>query len=261
MRISDLLCTFVELIVAPIRRLTVGISTCVRCPFFQMPLMHAAVGPARARSSSLRCAAGAAVLLLACSGVQVRSDYDTTVNFHDFRNYCWMVQVESSSGRVDGDRATGTQTVQRSLAGPSGSEVAVQTLPRNDIMDRRVRHYVDKALLAKGYRRVSNEATKCDFVMRWFGRLDRRLEVSSGAGSVYGSGPYWGPAGGPYTMGDFVYEVDEGTLVLDVRDARHGRLIWRASARSRLSEEADAAELDRLVRRSVDALMRRFPPS
>jgi hypothetical protein len=173
----------------------------------------------------------AAVSVVACSGVKYRSDFDPQASFSGFNTYSWA------------DRT------------PTGDDD-----PRvyNDIVDGRIKLAADRALEAKGYRKVTDNP---DFYVAWHGAIDGKMNVTT-INSHYGYG--WGWYGyGRMGMGasqTYVNEWDEGTLLIDVIDGGTNNLVWRGTATAELRESRSADEAQRRLDDILANLFDRFPP-
>jgi hypothetical protein len=181
------------------------------------------------RLASFTASALALVALGGCGGgIDVQSDYDPGADFDRFSTYTWAVRT--NAGNDD---------------------------PRvyNAITRQRVKTAVNRALQAKGY---TEEATDGDFLVAWHGAIEGRMSYQT-INSHYGYG--WGWYGGVGVSNTYVNEWDEGTLLVDIVDARTNELVWRGTAtgtidQNRTPEQAQA-DLDDAARK----LLASFPPS
>lgn len=116
----------------------------------------------------------------------------------------------------------------------------------NNIMDERLRAAVEASLAAKGMRQVSSPAA-AEVLVSYHVRLENRAEprVSQAYGTVCGFRGCvhgWGPASVD------IQRYTEGVLVIDIVDARDGRLLWRAASEKRVTQkDATQARLDKVV--------------
>jgi len=166
--------------------------------------------------------------LVGCSGIRIDTDYDPAADFSTLKTWAWV----PASARRGGD-------------------------PRivNDLVDARIRAAVEAGLASRGYRKVSSGS---DFVVTYHAGLERKIQVDR----LYGSGGYypyrdWHYYGGGETV---VREYDEGTLLLDVIDAKQKTLVWRGSARAVVDEAATPEQREAKIRAAVEKMLDRFPP-
>lgn len=175
----------------------------------------------------------ALVLLAGCVGYSVRYDYDPAAPFANLHTFSWYQADASAQERPD--------------------------RVNDSIMDRRVRRLVEAELTARGYQRVS-EGTP-DFLVAYHPVFRDRVVAST-----IPADPWWGygwdrpwlygpPAG--FTELE-VYR--EGSLVLDLVDARNHRLIWQAVAEGALTGFRDPQDAEEQLGRTVKKMLERFPP-
>jgi hypothetical protein len=167
-------------------------------------------------------------LLLACAGTRVTSDYDVNADFSSLETFAWMPQPQKMTGdaRVD-----------------------------NPLIAARVRSAIERTLTSKGYRLTSD--TTPDFFVGYYLSLEQKIDVYT-IDNYYGSGPYrrWG---GP-RFETHVNQYDEGTLVIDIVDAKAGRLVWRGSGSRRISASPTPQKTTQRINEAVEAILERFPP-
>jgi hypothetical protein len=171
----------------------------------------------------------------ACSAsVQYASDYDPTANFSNITTYQWASRT------------------------PSGDDD-----PRvyNTITMRKVRHATDLALQARGMSEVGQNP---DVYIAWHGAINGKMNVQT-VSSNYGYGYGWyGPGYGGMGMGSsttYVNEWDEGTLIIDIIDAKRNELMWRGSAEAELKKNQDATEGQQALNDILVRLLAPFPPA
>ena len=100
-----------------------------------------------------------------------------------------------------------------------------------------------------------------DFYVGFHLSLESRLDVRTINGH-YGYGGYgrhgrWGTVGYPETR---VRQYEQGTLIIDVADATHKKLVWRGWASDRLTRNPSQEDSERRVREVVAKVMEQFPP-
>ncbi len=162
-----------------------------------------------------------------CSGVRVATDYDPAADLQALNRYAW-------------------KDVERAKTGD----------PRVDspFLTARIESSIERALSAKEI--LKAESDEADFLVDYHFAVERRLdaiEVPSGFG-------YRGFWGGFYGSSLRVDQYDAGTLFIDFIDRESGRLVWRGSGESRLHEYGSPEQRDIRVQRTVDAILKRFPP-
>jgi hypothetical protein len=170
----------------------------------------------------------AALLLAACSSVQVSTDYDPGTDFSGLKNYAWLAQNVNASGDLRLD---------------------------STLLNERIRSAVEAQLAERGYKKVA--AGQVDFLVAYHTAVERKIDIDT-MYRGYGYGPHdWGWGAGHETV---VYEYDEGTLLLDVLDPKAHRLLWRGSASAVVSEQSTPKKRTKLINEAVAKLLDRFPP-
>lgn len=124
----------------------------------------------------------------ACAAsIEVRSDYDGSVNFASYRTYDWLPEPDRGPG----------------AAHP----------PSKSFMDRRVKVAVNNELLSKGYRKSRNP----DFLITYHANVKNRVDVTTHGYGYRRS----------FTRRVYVDHYKEGALILDIIDPRTKELVWR----------------------------------
>lgn len=161
-----------------------------------------------------------------CSGMSVSSDYNPmkVEEMQSYKTYDWLVPAASTNRSGD------------------------------QFLDQRIHMVADRILGDMGYQ-ISGESP--DFRIGWHASLDRKLSYST-VNSYYGYG--WGYYGGMGTSRTYATEYHEGTLLLDVVDARANELVWRGIAQAEVYPQADADYRNRQVESAVRKILSQFPP-
>ena len=174
-----------------------------------------------------RTAAG--VLSLAAAGclapITVGSFVQPRTDFTEYRTFAWddVVPVAASDARF----------------------------ARNPIFIDHMSGAVERQLVVRGIE-LNDPSERPDLLVRYYTTITERVETVRSTGSN-GVCPL-------ATCPDAVVEFEQSTLVLDVRDARTGQLVWRGWAEERLDDLlASADALAREVDRSVALMFARFP--
>ena len=180
----------------------------------------------------------ACAMLAGCSTLEVRYDYDPKADFAGLKTYDWLEEPKKPTGdpRIDD----------------------------NTILKSRVHTAVDSALAAQGFRQVETDP---DFLVAYHVSLDRRQSVQT-LNSYYGYGPGWGYGYGAYYRPGYwagppetyVYEYEEGTLILDIVDPETKELIWRGSAQDEVSFKSSPEKDQKQLDQAVTKMLENFPP-
>ncbi len=167
------------------------------------------------------CASSFAALLIGCTPMTVRHDYDPDVDFSAFRTFDWMPKPETD------------ESAKSMLSGP--------------FLEKRIKKSVVERMSGKGYERTSTDP---DLLVAYHINFKKKADVDV---YRYGYG-YWGPR--PIE----VRRYKEGTLILDFVDPKTRQLVWRGWSISAVYSDADPAEEQDNINRAVEEILKRFPP-
>jgi len=177
-----------------------------------------------AACGALWCAA-----LAGCATVSVATDYDHAADFSSYHTF----------------RIGGGHLVHEGVADDA-----------NTLVKERIENALRAALQGKGLHEAAENA---DLQVGYYGGARTRTEVEGMP--AYGPGPGFGPfwMGGwwdPSYNDWWARTYNEGTLIIDLVDARTKRLVWRAYAQA----EIQIPVSDQKVREAVDKAFQNFPP-
>lgn len=166
---------------------------------------------------------GLAALLLfpaGCATVTSGADFSPETRFPEFASYSWGPRDDLPTGDP--------------------------RLDRNPFFDARVRSAVEWELTTRGLKPVD---TAPDLLIHYHISVQQRLDVYA----VDRIAGYGAPA---QRTDSTVYVYDEGTLIVDLVDARTREVIWRGWARTNIEGVIDHP--DRLKQRVDEAVARMF---
>ncbi len=170
----------------------------------------------------------AACTLAGCAGAQVKTDADEDADFSRYRSYALQ------RGRVLSDEAA-----------PNVSD--------NPLLEERIQQAIARELARKGLE--PTDPSRADLIATYTASARTRQELETVAPAVPGFEPYdewyWGPG----YEDVWVDEYREGTLVIDLIDANTRKLVWRAIARAKSQDFADAE----FIRGTVDDAIEKYP--
>jgi hypothetical protein len=178
-------------------------------------------------------AAALMLALAACSTLQVGSDYDRSASFTNFHTFTIMQRNHER-----GDRGT-----------------------RNPLVAQRVQDDIKADLTSRGYM-YTDDPSQADFVVDFTVGSRERTDIQSYPQPYTGWYGYGGPGwwGGPYWGNSVdVRQYTEGTLSIDVFDARTHRPVWHGWAKRPLSD-SDLNSPEQPVREAVNSVLAKFPP-
>ncbi len=166
-----------------------------------------------------------AVSAAGCASTKVGYDYDRGTDFGRYHTYAW------SSAAQD---ATGDRRVDSSL------------------VDARIRTAIETQLRAKGYIADSNGSP--DFLVAYHAGMKDMMKGSSTQNYIGDR------AHGTFTTISDIQAYQEGTLLIDIVDAKSRQLVWQASAKADVEQNLGPKERDARVNDAIGAMMSHFPP-
>jgi hypothetical protein len=163
-----------------------------------------------------------ATLLAACaSGPDLRSDYDRSADFSQYKTFMWIKEPKT----------------------------------HNPLVQQRIVEDVNAALEARGLRLVKSDAD-VGVAVHAATQEQRTLNTFYDG---FGGGWRWRWGGGFGTATTTVQTYEVGTVIVDVFDAHTKEAVWRGTSEKTLSSnpEKNAANLNK----AIDKMFRNFPPS
>ncbi|KQB38857.1 DUF4136 domain-containing protein [Flavobacterium daejeonense] len=162
-------------------------------------------------------------LLSACSSIRVNSDYDSHVDFSQYKTYAFHKK--------------GIDRVQIS-----------------ELDKKRILHAIDNALMQKGMSKSENP----DLLVNIFTKEREQIDVNQfNMGWGYG----WGWGWNPYFWGGntYVSSSTQGTLFIDLIDAKKKELVWEGQGIGILTE--NRKEKEKQINEFVSKILAQFPPA
>ena len=125
--------------------------------------------------------------------------------------------------------------------------------PAKGFWDQRIIDAVDKQLQAKGLTKVDANP---DMWVVYSNSIHDQKEV---IGTGYAFGPAWGWGyWGPGTVSYNTYVTKQGTLVVELADAKDKELLWRGSATDTISDNSN--KNINTLNKAVNKLFQNYPP-
>ncbi|MGH7492607.1 MAG: DUF4136 domain-containing protein [bacterium] len=174
---------------------------------------------------------GVLALVLGCSSVTIKHDYDKDANFAAYKTYAWLAVPTDAAGSVKA------------------------AMERNSLLDKRIKESVNRQLEAKGFTPDTNNP---DVVLLYHTGAEDKINVTDW-GYGYGHGGYG--YGGWYGGGGVdVTQYREGTLILDFIDAKAKQLVWRGFATAALNPDAPMEKRERRLDEVITQILAKYPP-
>lgn len=167
--------------------------------------------------------------LVACSTLQVNSDYDRAVDFSGYTTFDFLPAPEIKS----------------------------------PLVYERIVTAVEAELIGKGLRRETGSPT---LLVALHGRLSTQTQLDT-TSYGYGWGGRWGGYygrwgyGGVGTSTTTVREIPVGMLIVDLVDAREKKLVWQATATDTLDPKSSPDQKDRRIKDVMKEIFAGFPPA
>src|ERR1700719_4554367 len=159
------------------------------------------------------------VMLGSAFGQHIQTDFDHQAVFSQYKTYSWQ-----------------------------------EIKPANSLWDARIKNAVDAQLAAKGWTQVDSGGDVSVVAIKTT-QTQRSLQTFYDG---FGGGWRWRGFGGMGEATTTERDYKEGTLVVDMYDAKTKRLIWRGSAEDTLSNKA--AKNEKNLDKGVAKMFKKFPP-
>jgi hypothetical protein len=176
-------------------------------------------------------------MLFACSGIEVKQDYDTAADFSSLKRYAWLPEQRPQDG---------------------------EQVENSELVNNRIREAVDAVLADNGYRR--SDRSQADFLVGYYYKVRQRTETRDrsrtgvGVGMGTGSRGSFGSIGIGIGLGGRDREYNQGMLTIDVINPRDNKLMWRGMAEQRLIWDSNPRKTTQRINETVAAVLAKFPP-
>jgi len=161
--------------------------------------------------------------LASCGPVNVNYDYDKNATFDNYKTYAY--------------NKTGIDKVEIS-----------------DLDKKRILRSIDETMTSKGFSKSDNP----DILINFFTKEREQVEVSQfNAGWGWGWGWGWNPwmwGGNTTTVNRYI----EGTLTIDIIDAKKKELIWQGIGEGVLTKSVE--KKDENIKEFVVKILEQYPP-
>jgi len=166
-------------------------------------------------------------ILSSCSSINVYSDYEKSIDFSQYKTYAFHKK--------------GIEKVQIS-----------------EFDKKRILQAIDTELGKKGMTKSETP----DLLVNIFTQEKQQIDVNQYyAGWGYGWGPGWGYGWSPYYWGGYPYvsTSTEGTLYIDLIDAKKNELVWEGEGVGYLTQ--DRSKKEALIKKFVAKNLVQYPPA
>jgi hypothetical protein len=159
--------------------------------------------------------------IASCSSVRVNADYDKKATFASYKTYAYLKN------------------------GVDKTEIS-------DLDKKRILYSIDEVMATKGF----SKSETPDVLISIFTKERERVDVynNMGVGWGWGWNPWWG-MGMNYTN---VSTTPEGTLFIDIIDAKTKELVWQGEGSGYLTKNTD--KKDARFKEFVTKILEQYPP-
>jgi len=165
------------------------------------------------------------ITAISCSTIKISSDFDRTAGFSGYKTYSFT---------------------QEAL-----------TLPITDLNRNRLLKAVENELAAKGFTKSdSNPDVMIDLKLK--GEQKQTATATNTGG--YGYGYRYGWSGGFSTTTINYDTYVDGTLFIDMIDAKKSQLVWQGRGTATLDPDASEAKREKNINYAVKQIFTKYPP-
>ncbi len=175
------------------------------------------------------------VFMSSCTSVRVLADYDKEANFNNFKTYAFY-------------------------------KTGIDKAEISDLDKKRILHAIDAEMSARGFVK-SNDP---DILVSIFTKEREQVDVYNNFGWGWGAGwgwgwgwsPWaWGPGwGGAGWGGSNVSTRTEGSLYIDLIDARNKQLVWQGRGVGSLNNIRNIDKKEKRIKEFVNEILQAYPP-
>ncbi len=166
------------------------------------------------------------LFVIGCSSVTITNDYDKETNFEAMKTFGWI-------------------TAAKNVVSADAQSAAFQ----NQLMEKHFKNAVNEQLTAKGL--TQDTGTPALYVAYHTATQQKTNVTDYGYGYGYGR---WG------TGGIDVTQYTQGTIILDLIDAKSNQLVWRSVATGALASNPDPSKAPEKFKEIVGQMLKDFPP-
>jgi len=171
-------------------------------------------------------------MIASCSSIRVATDYDTKVEFNQYKTFAFF-------------------------------KTGIDKAEINDIDKRRILRAIESELLSKGFTKSDTP----DILVSLFTKSQQRVDVYNnswgaggwGWGPGWGWGAGWGPGWGWGWNQPNVSTSVQGQLYIDLLDAKKKELVWQGMGTGYLTRNMDKKE--ERINTFVSKIMEQYPPN
>lgn len=175
------------------------------------------------------------VFMSSCTSVRVLADYDKEANFNNFKTYAFY-------------------------------KTGIDKAEISDLDKKRILHAIDAEMGARGFVK-SNDP---DILVSIFTKEREQVDVYNNFGWGWGAGWGWGWGWSPWAWGpgwgglgwggSNVSTRTEGSLYIDLIDARNKQLVWQGRGVGSLNNIRNIDKKEKRIKEFVNEILQAYPP-
>ena len=175
------------------------------------------------------------VFMSSCTSVRVLADYDKEANFNNFKTYAFY-------------------------------KTGIDKAEISDLDKKRILHAIDAEMSARGFVK-SNDP---DILVSIFTKEREQVDVYNNFGWGWGAGWGWGWGWSPWAWGpgwgglgwggSNVSTRTEGSLYIDLIDARNKQLVWQGRGVGSLNNIRNIDKKEKRIKEFVNEILQAYPP-
>lgn len=162
-----------------------------------------------------------------CASMKVNSDFDDTVNFTPYHTFAWLEQPDQVKDH----------------------------LTRMGQITQHIEQAIERELQADGYQKADDTP---DFFLVYHTSLERQITGATIDTWGYGYRRAGLRRGGVMMADVDVHAYQEGTLIIDIVDAKSNTLVWRGTASGAVNSPSQA---EKKIDEAVRKILAEFPPA
>lgn len=155
----------------------------------------------------------------ACSSVRVNADYDKKATFTTYKTYAYL------------------------KSGIDKAEIS-------DLDKKRILYAIDEEMATKGFTKSEHP----DVLISIFTKETERVAIYQNYGWGWGWNPYWGMGMNRST----VTTTPEGTLFINIIDAKNKELVWQGEGSGYITKKTEKKETR--IKEFVTKILAQYPP-
>ncbi|MCI0505705.1 MAG: DUF4136 domain-containing protein [Gammaproteobacteria bacterium] len=174
---------------------------------------------------------GLTVALLWSCASKPAIDFDTSADFSAYKSYAWSDQTDEQTKKSQADAS---------------------------LVHKRIRESIEATLQAKGMQSV--DTAQADVLVTY--HLSMHISGYSGSSVFFGLGSFSHHSAVGVSVGVPVSQqpIEEGTLVIDIIDAKKNSLVWQGAGARTLSRSVSPEKAQAMIDEVVKEILAGYPP-